>query len=145
MNYISWGSTSKTELKQKHASRLIKTNLHIQNRYLMKKFNSLNIYQLNITKCWYLCIKSRITVSLGLFRQNQTFSINKYKTRSTKIQFLKPFFRITSTQFSISYRGPHLWNTLIPPCLHNVSFNRFKLEVKKKNVLILTMKTLFFK
>ena len=68
-----------------------------------------------------------------VFSQNQAFPLsnNKYTTRSTKIQFLKPFFGIKSTQLSISELGPHLWNTLIPQSVHNLSFNNFKLEVKK--------------
>ena len=54
-----------------------------------------------------------------VFNQNQAFPIsnNKYTTRLTKLQYLKHLFRIKSTKFSISYLGPHLWNTLIPQSL----------------------------
>ena len=36
-------------------------------------------------------------------------SKNKYNTKASKITFTKPFCRSKSTQFSINFRGPHLY------------------------------------
>ena len=64
---------------------------------------------------------------------NQTFSINnnKYNTRSTTTKFSKPFVKSKTSQYAISFRGPQLWNKIVPQNLHDLSFSNFKVEIKK--------------
>ena len=63
--------------------------------------NALNIYQINIREVLLFMYKVNNKCIRSVFNQNQAFPIsnNKYKTRSTKIQFPKLFFRIKSIQY----------------------------------------------
>ena len=71
----------------------------------------------------------------------QTFSEvnNKYNTKSSNVNFYKPLIKTKCAQYAISYRGPRLWNTLVPNTLQNTSFNTFKQKLKQC-VYNLTMK-----
>ena len=65
----------------------------------------------------------------------------KYKTRSAG-QYYPAFKRTTNSQFSISYRGPYVWNTIskIDKSITNdiYSYNTFKLKIT--NLLIFNLK-----
>ena len=50
---------------------------------------------------------------------------------SSKATFLKPFCKTKFAQFAVSFRGPHMWNVLIPTTLQDVSFSIFESEVKQ--------------
>ena len=67
----------------------------------------------------------------NIFRQS--FKINKHKcnTKSTKTRFYKPLVKAKYNQYSITYRGPHLWNSLISDALNDLPFSSFKNEIKK--------------
>ena len=97
----------------------------------MKELNSLNVFQLNIYKILLFMHKVKNNSVPRVF--NQTFSINnnKYNTRSTKTKFSKPFVkRKTSQLLNNSFRGPQLWNQIIPQNLHDLSSSTFKV-IKK--------------
>ena len=139
LNYanITWGSSPRTKqqplfYRQKHASRLIfyKDKLS-PSKPLMKELNSLNIFQLNIYQILLFMHKVKNNSVPRVF--NQTFSINnnKYNTRSTKTKFSKPFVKSKTSQYAISFRGPQLWNKIVPQNLHDLSFSNFKVEINK--------------
>ena len=132
----AWGSTTKTNLtillrRQKHASRII----YFEDRYthakpLMISLKALNIYQLNVYKILLFMHKVKNNNITHVFKQTFSEVNNKYNTKSSKVNFYKPLFKTTFAQYAISYRGPHLRNTLVPKTLQNASFNTFKQKIK---------------
>ena len=52
---------------------------------------------------------------------------NKYNTRSCRgLTFSKTLYKTKTTQYNISFRGPYLWNSLIPTELKDLTFPLFK-------------------
>ena len=66
--------------------------------------------------------------SLKPFYLRQT--INTITRSRRRLTFSKPLYKIKSTQYNISFRGPHLWNSLVPTELKNLSYPIFKSKIK---------------
>ena len=79
----------------------------------LNKLKALSIYQINLfqTLCFMFKCNLNITpeVFSDLFRVKQ---VDKYTMRSQG-QLIEPFKRTKISQFSITYRGPHLWSKVI--------------------------------
>ena len=75
-----------------------------------------------------------------VFKINQ----NRFSTRSTKTSFYKPMLRTKYNQFSIVYRGPHLWNNLISDTLQTLPYHSFKSSIKRMLFDIDDVKENFF-
>ena len=139
LNYgnIAWASTNKGKLKvllrrQKHAARLINfKNKFIHAKPLLVDMKALNIYQLNIYQILLFMHKVKNQQVPKVFTTSFKIYRNKYNTKSTSITFSKPFCRTKTSQFSIMFRGPHIWNSLISNELLNLPYNTFKNKVKK--------------
>ena len=67
----------------------------------------------------------------NVFKNSFKKTRNKYNTKTSKTTFYKPFVKTKLAQYAISYRGPHLWNSLVPISLQNISFNTFKIKIKE--------------
>ena len=139
LNYgnIAWGSTNKTKLnvilrRQNQASRIIYfKNRYTHTRPLLKDLHALNIYQLNINNTLLFMHKVKNNTIPNIFRQSFKINKNKYNTKSTNTRFYKPLVKAKYNQYSITYRGPHLWNSLISDALNDLPFSSFKNEIKK--------------
>ena len=55
----------------------------------------------------------------------------KYNTKATNTTFSKPFSKTKRGQYNITFRGPQLWNALVPKILHDMSLDIFKLKIKE--------------
>ena len=138
LNYgnIAW-ARNKSKLKvllrrQKHAARLINfKNKFIHAKPLLVDMKALNIYQLNIYQILLFMHKVKNQQVPKVFTTSFKIYRNKYNTKSTSITFSKPFCRTKTSQFSIMFRGPHIWNSLISNELLNLPYNTFKNKVKK--------------
>ena len=138
LNYgnAAWASTTKTNLsillrRQKHASRIV----YFKDRYthakpLMISLNALNIYQLNIYKILLFMHKVKNNNITHVFKQSFSEVSNKYNTKSSSINFYKPLCKTKCAQYAISYRGPYLWNSLVPRSLQTIPFITFKQKIK---------------
>ena len=72
-------------------------------------------------------IKSNLTPTV--FRNS--FTLNRNTTRSSVSNFRKPLKKTKLSQFSISYRGPHLWNEITTSESRNSkTLNIFKNNIK---------------
>ena len=139
LNYanIVWASTNKSKLKtllrrQKHAARIIHfKNKYIHARPLLQNMEALNVYQLNIQQTLLFMHKVKHGNIPNVFKNSFPLNSNKYGTKSTKSSFYKPFFKNRSNQFSIAFRGPHLWNTLIQESIKDLPFHTFKNKLKE--------------
>ena len=67
----------------------------------------------------------------NVFKHSFTETKNKYNTKASKTTFYKPFVKTKLTKYAIPYRGPHLWNLSVPTSLRNISFDTFKVKIKK--------------
>ena len=139
LNYgnMAWGSTNKTKLNQllrhqKHASRIIFFKDKLTHaKPLLQSINALNIYQLNIFHILLFMHKVKNEQTPQIFKTIFSKTNNKYNTRSCRrLTFSKPLYKTKSTQYNISFRGPHLWNSLVPTELKNLSYPIFKSKIK---------------
>ena len=139
LNYgnMAWGSTNKTKLNQllrhqKHASRLIFFKDKLTHaKPLLQSINALNIYQLNIFRILLFMHKVKNERTPQIFKTFFFKTNNIYNTRSCRrLTFSKPLYKTKSTQYNISFRGPHIWNSLVPTELKNLSFPIFKSKIK---------------
>ena len=136
---IAWASTNQTKLKkiyskQKHASRIIfQEDRYTHARPLMKTLNALNIYQINIFQTLVFMFKLKNNMAPKVF-QNQFKSIqHKYPTKYSLQNFKQPKTISKLTKYSITSRGPELWNNFInneTKLITNIS--RFKKTIKKQ-------------
>ena len=111
MQTIVWASTNPHKLKklnnqQKHAARIICNEDRLTHaKPLMEKLNILNVYQLNIK------IKLNLTPNafLNKFKQIK----HKYPTAYASNNFVMPQKKLKISQYSITIRGPKLWNNFL--------------------------------
>ena len=114
---IAWGSTHKSKLEtlyrhQKHAVRIINfKDRFTHSKPLFVEMRILNLYELNVFQVLSFMFKCKLDISPKIFLNLFTFRKNKYTLRS---QFLiEPPIKSKIEEFSISFRGPHLWNKIV--------------------------------
>jgi hypothetical protein len=116
---IAWASTNKSNLKslyrrQKHAVRIVyKKDKFTHAEPLLKLLNALNVYRINIYQNLLFMLKYKLGLvpshfSNDFFKSNR----NRYDTREVG-NFNIPFRKTKLSRFTISYRGPYLYNKLI--------------------------------
>ena len=114
VNYanIAWASTNPSKLqnifrKQKHAVRLVhRKDKFTHSMPLFKNINALNVFQVNVFQILVFMFKNEhklITFSASFQKPH-----HKYETRQTDRHFI---VSKSSPTYSMSYRGPHLWNS----------------------------------
>ena len=134
---MAWGSTNKTKLNQllrhqKHASQIIffkeklthakpLATIYKCSKHLPAKYFHILLFMHKV--------KNEQTPQI--FKTIFSKKNNKYNTRSCRrLTFSKPLYKTKSTQYNISFRGPHLWNSLVPTELKNLSYPIFKSKIK---------------
>ena len=118
---IGWASTNPNKLKklynkQKHAARIICNEDRLAHaKPLMKSLKILNIYQVNIFQTLNFMQKTKLNQNPKLFSQTFQPITHKYPTKYAENNFLKPKSKLKISKYSVSIRGPTLWNDF----LHN--------------------------
>ena len=120
--------------QQKHAARIIYFKDKLTHAEpLLKKMNALNVYQLNIFQTLNFMFKTKHQLVPLAFQNIFSKKINKYTLKSSNLTIpLKKKSKLT--QFSISYRGPHLWNTVLrnkTKLKNTINPNIFKRDLKQ--------------
>jgi len=142
---IAWGSTHKSKLNslyihQKHASRLV-YNKHKYTHAdpLLKSLNALNIYQINIYQNILFMLKYKLGIVPNYFTNNFfQINANKYTTRGMG-NFSLPIKKTKLSQYAIVYRGPYLYNKVIPQSIELTdSGNIYTLKKNLKQLIINT-------
>ena len=115
---IVWGSTYKSNLmplyrKQKHAARAIyfKDRL-FHAKPLLTKMKALNVYQLNVFHTLTFMFKTKLKLVPNIFQNSFIKKESRYVLKSAG-NYSVPIKKSNLSQFSISCRGPHLWNTIL--------------------------------
>ena len=140
INYgsIAWGNTYKIKSKrvftyQKKAVRVIFfPDSLAHGKSLVLGMNALNVYQINICQNLTLLYKAHVVRALLTF-SNKYSKINyNYLTGSRNSgNYTIPKLTMKVTNFSISRRGPILWNTILDAALKEMeSLPLFKANAK---------------
>ena len=120
INYenTAWESTTRTNLKkiysqQKHVIRIVYSKNRLSHtRKLFKECKILNVYQVNIWKILFLCIKLTQkpvpTISLNKFKK----ATHSYPTNLPRTNYSIPPFKLNKSKYRISIRGPTLWKNI---------------------------------
>ena len=60
-----------------------------------------------------------------VFRNKFIINTNKYNTKAANSTFYKTFYKTKTSQYSIMFRDPHLWNSLISSDAQNLPYTTF--------------------
>jgi len=143
INYanIVWASTFHSKLKnihrkQKHASRIIcNADRHTSAEPIMHKLGILNLFKLNIFQTLVFMFKVRKGMSPNVFIDEFKKINHKYPTRHSLNCFSLPKITSSFGKFSMTYRGPCLWNSFVKKhtVLQNetISLETFKVLIKR--------------
>ena len=115
---------------QKHGARIINFKDRLTHaKPLMQELKALNIYQLNIFQTLLFMHKVKNENIPDVFKNSFRINTNKYNTKAANTTFYKPFYRTKTSQYSILFRGPHLWNSLLSTD-HTMPYSPFKSKTK---------------
>ena len=135
---IAWASTNqrktrKLYIKQKKASRII---LNLPNTThaepLLNSLKIQNVYKINLIQILQMMQKvwnkeSPLAIQ-SLFKK----VVHQYPTRASKENFFAPRFKNKVSSYTISKRGPRIWNKILPSKIkHTKNFQRFSRELKQ--------------
>ena len=130
LNYanIAWASTYQTKLKtvhyhQKHAVRIVFNQEKLtHSRPLLRSLNALNVYQINLYQHLNFMHKVSNNVAPLIFNDMFKKPSHKYPTNFSHNNFNLKKCSLNCTKYSISFRGPKLWNEFLTPA--NLKFCR---------------------
>ena len=110
-------STKGTGLKklasnQKQALRIIYNESTYVNE-IMVRMKVLNIYKLNIYQILKFMFKIKTNTAPCIFEEQFTEIQHQYSARFSKNSSVKSQLVYSQTKFSVSSRGPGLWNKLL--------------------------------
>jgi len=135
---IAWASNYSSFLKkiynkQKQASRIIlNADRYACAEPLLTEINVLNIYKLNIYRSLIFMFKIHNNMLPAYFQPHFTLINHKYSTRHSIGNFLIPTTSLKKSDFSITCRGPRLWNSILNKDIKNItSIDLFKKTVKR--------------
>ena len=97
--------------KQKEAVRVV-NNDNADIKELMFKMEVLNIYKLNIYQVLTFMFKIKTNTAPLVFRTQRKEIQHTYPTRCSKNSFVENQLVYSQTKFSVSSRGPRLWNNI---------------------------------
>ena len=141
LNYANmvWASTNQSKLKklfnkQKHARRIVfNEKKYTHARPLMKKLKALNVYQINIFQILIFMFKVKHNLVPAIFKTKFQLIHHKYPSRYSTNNFIEPKVYSKSTSFSVTYRGPSLWNKYLDEETKSLlSLPTFKRNVRHK-------------
>ena len=117
LNYANkvWASTNKCKLSsiyrtQKHAIRIIYfKDKFTHTKPLCNDIKAMNVYEINVFQIFSFTFKCKEIPSI--FARIYSIKSNNYNIRSFG-KLIEPFCRKKLCEYSISIRGPKLWNKL---------------------------------
>ena len=121
MNYvnIAWASINQTKLKkihylQKQAARIIFNEDRLCHlRPLLKNLNASNVYQINLYQNLNFMHRIKMGNIPEVFHETIKKPNHKYPTTFSNLNYSIKKYSLKSTKYSVSYRGPTLWNTIL--------------------------------
>ena len=145
LNYanIAWASTYVTKLKkinllQKRAVRFVFNEDRLSHsRPLLRKINALNVYQINLYQHLNFMHKFNNQETPRIFNDLIKKLVHKYPTNFLKSNFCFKNVSLNSTKYSVSFRGPKLWNEILHKEEKELeSYSFFQNKIKSKLLMI---------
>ena len=144
LNYanIAWASTYFTKLKpihyqQKHTARILfGEDCLTHSRPLLRSLSAFNIYQINIYQHANFMYKFKHSQTPSIFNNVFEKPDHKYPTQFSEINYKQKKFYLTSSKYSISVRGPKIWNEFLNKeekgiQIHSVFLAKIKIRLLK--------------
>ena len=103
-------------------------NTIIEKRTLIsnsQEIRALNIFQIKIHQVLTFMFRIKYGNSPAIFNSQFKTINHKYSTRYSKLNYQIPNVALKPTRFSIKFRGPHLWNSLIPSEMKTINSFKF--------------------
>ena len=129
--------------KQKEAVRVV-NNDNADIRELMLKMKVLNIYKLNIYQVLTFMFKIKTNTAPLVFRTQFKEIQHIYPTRFSKNSFVENQLVYSQTKFSVSSRGPRLWNNILDQQQKSIDHETIFKESVKLSLLSLENEIRFF-
>ena len=128
----------KTLLKQKHGVRIVFNKDKLtHSRPLFENLNTLTVYQINIYQhlnFMHKFINNKIPSIFSYFIKKPN---HKYPTNFSQSSFYLKRYSLNSTKYSISIRGPKLWNDVINKEEKDIqSYSLFQKKIRSKLIKI---------
>ena len=145
LNYANIASAStyatklkRVYLKQKHAVRIVFNKDKLtHSKPLFKNLNALNVYQINIYQHLNFMHKFINNQIPSIFSDFIKRPNHKYPTNFSQSRFYLKRYSLNSTKYSISIRGPKLWNDVINKEEKDIqSYSLFQKNIKSKLIKI---------
>ena len=133
---IAWVITYPTNLKrihlkQKHAARIVYNKDKLSSsKPLLKNLNALNVYQVNIYQHLGFMHKFNNNETPKVFNNIIKQPEHRYPTNFSKSNFSLKSYSLNNTKYSISFRGPKLWNDI--PNKQEKEIQSFPLFIQRK-------------
>ena len=152
LNYanIALASANPTKFKkinylQKQAARIIFNEDRLcHSRPLLKNLNALNVYQINLYQNLNFMHRIKMGNIPEVFHETIKKPNHKYPTTFSNLNYSIKKYSLKSTKYSVSYRGPTLWNTILDKRDKEIkSHLLFKKKIKSK-LLDITNEQMFF-
>ena len=104
---------------------------------LMEKIGILNIYKLNIYHVINLMFRVKNDIIPEAFVNKSEIVHHHYQTRHSENNFMEPKIYFKATKFTITSRGPRLWNSVTDKDIKTItSIELFKRRLKNHLIKI---------
>ena len=111
---------------------------------LLKNLNALNVYQINLFQGLNFMHRIKMGNIPEVFHETIKKLNHKYPTTFSNLIYSIKKYSLKSTKYSVSYRGPTLWNTILDKRDKEIeSHLLFKKKIKSK-LLDITDEQMFF-
>ena len=130
---------------QKRAVRFVFNEDRLSHsRPLLRKINALNVYQINLYQHLNFMHKFNNQETPRIFNDLIKKLVHKYPTNFSKSNFCLKNVSLNSTKYSVSFRGPKLWNEILPKEEEELeSYSLFQ-NIKKSKLLMIENETKYF-
>ena len=136
--YLNETKLKRVYLKQKHAVRIVFNKDKLtHSKPLFKNLNALNVYQINIYQHLNFMHKFINNQIPSIFSDFIKRPNHKYPTNFSQSRFYLKRYSLNSTKYSISIRGPKLWNDVINKEEKDIqSYSLFQKKIRSKLIKI---------
>ena len=108
-------------------------NRYTNARPIMTTNRILNVYQLNIYQISLFMFKYHNSMTPKVFNGHFSKITHRYPTRHSFSNLKIPWTKLRLTDFSITCRGPRIWNAFLTDTLKNSkTLTKFKSSIKQK-------------
>ena len=106
-------------------------------RPLLRKINALNVYQINLYQHLNFMHKFNNQETPRIFNDLIKKPVHKYPTNFLKLNFCLKNVSLNTTKYSVSFRGPKLWNEILHKEEKELeSYSLFQNIIKSKLLMI---------